>query len=89
MHRYNKTTLAKMRTDYLLELEAKLDAELSSLQEDTAKNKARITKIKKQIEEMKEYDELLNNKALAMIEIDLDDGVVVNYEKFEGLVRKI
>ena len=89
MHRYNKTTLAKMRTDYLLELEAKLDAELSSLQEDTAKNKARITKIKKQIEEMKEYDELLNNKALAMIEIDLDDGVVVNYAKFEGLVRKI
>ncbi|MCA1916536.1 hypothetical protein [Methanospirillum hungatei] len=89
MHRYNKTTLAKMRTDYLLELEAKLDAELTALSEDAVKNKARISKIKKQIDEMKAWDELLNNKALALIEIDLDDGVVVNYAKFEGLVRPI
>jgi len=89
MHRYNKTTLAKMRTDYLLELEAKLDAELTALNEDPVKNKARISKIKKQVEEMKTWDELLNNKALALIEIDLDDGVVVNYAKFEGLVRAI
>ncbi|MDX8551722.1 BREX-1 system adenine-specific DNA-methyltransferase PglX [Methanospirillum purgamenti] len=89
MHRYNKTTLAKMRTDYLLELEAKLDAELTALNEDPVKNKARISKIKKQVDEMKTWDELLNNKALALIEIDLDDGVVVNYAKFEGLVRAI
>ena len=89
MHRYNKTTLAKMRTDYLLELEAKLDAELTALSEDPVKNKARISKIKKQIDEMKTWDELLNNKALALIEIDLDDGVVVNYAKFKGLVRAI
>lgn len=89
MHRYNKTTLAKMRTDYLLELEAKLEAELTALNEDPVKNKARISKIKKQVDEMKTWDELLNNKALALIEIDLDDGVVVNYAKFEGLVRAI
>jgi hypothetical protein len=78
-----------MRTDYLLELEAKLEAELTSLSEDPVKNKARISKIKKQVDEMRTWDELLNNKALALIEIDLDDGVVVNYAKFEGLVRKI
>jgi hypothetical protein len=60
-----------MRTDYLLELEAKLDAELTALSEDPVKNKARISKIKKQIDEMKTWDELLNNKALALIEIDL------------------
>jgi len=89
MHRYNKATLSKMRTDYLLELEAKLEAELTSLSEDPVKNKARISKIKKQVDEMRTWDELLNNKALALIEIDLDDGVVVNYAKFEGLVRKI
>lgn len=35
------------------------------------------------------YDELLKNKADQMIEIDLDDGVVENYKKFEGLVGKI
>jgi hypothetical protein len=36
-----------------------------------------------------EYDELLKNKADEYIEIDLDDGVKVNYERFEGLVEKI
>lgn len=89
MHRYNKATLSKMRTDYLLELEAKLEAELTSLSKDPVKNKARISKIKKQVDEMRTWDELLNNKALALIGIDLDDGVVVNYAKFEGLVRRI
>ena len=41
------------------------------------------------IEELTEYDEVLNNKALEYIDIDLDDGVVVNYAKLEGLVGKI
>jgi len=41
------------------------------------------------IEELAKYDEVLNNKALAFVDIDLDDGVVVNYAKFEGLVGKI
>lgn len=89
MHRYDPTTLAKLRTDYLLELESKLDAEMTILAQDPVKNKSRITKIKNQIEEIKKYDELLNNKALSMIQIDLDDGVVVNNAKFEGLVRSI
>jgi len=89
MHRYDKSTLAKMRTDYLLELESKLIAEVEMLSQDTTQNKARLTKIKNQIEEMKKYDELLNNKALSLIEIDLDDGVKVNYAKFEGLVKGI
>jgi len=89
MHRYDKSTLAKMRTDYLLELESKLIAEVEMLSQDTTQNKARLTKIKNQIEEMKKYDEFLNNKALSLIEIDLDDGVKVNYAKFEGLVKGI
>ncbi|MCP1663284.1 type II restriction/modification system DNA methylase subunit YeeA [Methanocalculus sp. AMF5] len=89
MHRYTNQTLAKMRTDYLLELESKLDAEVSMLSGDAAKNKTRITTIRSQIEEITKYDELLNNKALSMIAIDLDDGVSVNYTKFEGLVKEI
>ena len=89
MHRYDKSTLAKMRTDYLLELESKLIAEVEMLSGDQTKNKARLTKIKNQVEEMQKYDELLNNKSLQQIEIDLDDGVKVNYEKFEGLVRGV
>jgi len=40
-------------------------------------------------QELAAYDEVLNNKALEYIDIDLDDGVKVNYAKFEGLVGKI
>ncbi|KAF5427014.1 hypothetical protein C5S42_06095 [Candidatus Methanomarinus sp.] len=46
-------------------------------------------RLSKLIEELAEYDEMLNNKALEYIDIDLDDGVVVNYAKFKGLVGKV
>jgi type II restriction/modification system DNA methylase subunit YeeA len=86
MHRYNRETLAKMRTDYLLELEAKLDARIGMLGDKSAAEKGRLGK---QIEELAAYDEVLHNKSLEYIDIDLDDGVKVNYAKFEGLVGKI
>ena len=89
MHMYDTTTLAKMRTDYLLELESKLDARMDMLSSDSARDKQEREKLSAQIEELAAYDEVLNNKALAYIDIDLDDGVVVNYAKFEGLVGKI
>nr|QNO49709.1 hypothetical protein BFOKDAJI_00010 [Methanosarcinales archaeon ANME-2c ERB4]QNO49737.1 hypothetical protein BFOKDAJI_00039 [Methanosarcinales archaeon ANME-2c ERB4] len=81
MHRYNRETLAKMRTDYLLELEAKLDARIGMLGDESAAEKGRLGK---QIEELAAYDEVLHNKSLEYIDIDLDDGVKVNYAKFEG-----
>jgi type II restriction/modification system DNA methylase subunit YeeA len=86
MHRYNRETLAKMRTDYLLELEAKLDARIRMLGDESAAEKGRLGK---QIEELMDYDAVLHNKSLEYIDIDLDDGVKVNYAKFEGLVGKI
>ena len=86
MHRYDKETLAKMRTDYLLKLEDKLDARIGMLGDDSAAEKG---KLGKQVEELMDYDGVLNNKALEYIDIDLDDGIVVNYAKFEGLVEKI
>jgi type II restriction/modification system DNA methylase subunit YeeA len=86
MHRYNRETLAKMRTDYLLELEAKLDARIRMLGDESAAEKGRLGK---QIEELVAYDGVLHNKSLEYIDIDLDDGVKVNYAKFEGLVGKI
>ncbi len=89
MHRYDTTTLAKMRTDYLLELESKLDARMDMLSPDSARDKQEREKLSAQIEELAAYDEVLNNKALEYIDIDLDDGVVVNYAKFEGLVGKV
>ncbi|MDA0525423.1 BREX-1 system adenine-specific DNA-methyltransferase PglX [Methanococcoides alaskense] len=87
MHRYDKQTLAKMRMDYLLELESKMDAQKGMLDGD--KVTSQRDKLAGQIREIMEYDEVLKNKADAYIEIDLDDGVKVNYAKFEGLVGKI
>ena len=86
MHRYNRETLAKLRTDYLLELEAKLDARIGMLGDESAAEKGRLGK---QVKELEKYDEVLHNKSLEYIDIDLDDGVKVNYAKFEGLVGKI
>jgi len=96
MHRYDKTTLAKMRIDYLLDFESKLDAqrpllekEISGSKENRGKAEAELVKLRKKIDELVKYDELLQHKADQLIEIDLDDGIVENYMKFEGLVGKI
>ncbi|WP_256623629.1 BREX-1 system adenine-specific DNA-methyltransferase PglX [Methanolobus chelungpuianus] len=89
MHRYNKETLALMRTDYLLELEGKLDAKREMIKSDIGKDAQEKARLGKMIEELMAYDEVLKNKADEYIEIDLDDGVVVNYARFEGLVEKI
>ena len=96
MHRYDKTTLAKMRIDYLLDFESKLDAQRPLLEKEIIQNsknrgkaETELAKLNKKIEELIKYDELLQHKADQMIEIDLDDGVVENYKKFEGLVGKI
>ena len=91
MHRYDKTTLARMRQDYLHELESKFQARLDMLEkeEDERKSVKERKKLRGYIEEMIAYDEVLKNRADEYIEIDLDDGVKVNYGKFGGLVQKI
>jgi hypothetical protein len=98
MHRYDKTTLSRIRTDYLHPLQIRLDAERKSLLEvieggGTAKEISNAKKELKQldlkIEELKAYDELLHHMADMQIEIDLDDGVAVNYAKFNGLLAKL
>ncbi|MEH7502941.1 BREX-1 system adenine-specific DNA-methyltransferase PglX [Neobacillus drentensis] len=98
IHRYDKTTLSRIRTDYLHEYQIRLDAESKSLvniiegdstTKEISNAKKELKVLDKKIEELKEYDELLHHMADMQIEIDLDDGVVVNYEKFKGLVAKI
>ncbi|MCY9373378.1 BREX-1 system adenine-specific DNA-methyltransferase PglX [Bacillus haynesii] len=98
MHRYDKTTLSRIRTDYLHEYQIRLEAEKKDLLniidgDSTAKEisnaKKELKSLDKKIEELKAYDELLHHMADMQIEIDLDDGVKVNYEKFKGLVAKI
>src|SRR5690606_14917573 len=98
MHRYDRTTLSRIRTDYLHEYQIRLDAEkkdlLSMIEGDyptkeISNAKKELKALDKKIDELKEYDELLHHMADMQIEIDLDDGVKDNYEKFKGLVAKI
>lgn len=96
MHRYNHQTVAKVRTDYLHTLQRKYEAEIQRQQlivdseEYTAKDrtaaKKKIDRISKQIEECREYDQVVAHLANEKISIDLDDGVKVNYEKFQGVM---
>ncbi|WCF07735.1 BREX-1 system adenine-specific DNA-methyltransferase PglX [Paenibacillus thiaminolyticus] len=98
MHRYDKSTLSRIRTDYLHELQIRMDTEKKSLLriidgEGTAKEisnaKKELKSLDLKIEELREYDEKLHHMADMQIEINLDDGVAVNYAKFEGLVAPI
>ena len=95
MHRYDNQTLARVRTDYLHKLQTMYEAALIQCQQisenpaTVARDKAiaikRIAKITKQLEETKLYDQALGHIASQYIDIDLDDGVNVNYEKFQGV----
>ena len=98
MHRYDETTLSRIRTDYLHEVQIRMDAEkkdlLSIIEGDyTTKEisnaKKELKSLDKKIDELKAYDELLHHMADKKITIDLDDGVKHNYDLFKGLVAKI
>ena len=94
MHRYDSSTVARVRTDYLHSLQKKYEAEINHLdilidsdiseREKAAARKKKET-ILKQIEECRLYDEVIAHVANQRIEIDLDDGVKVNYAKFQGV----
>jgi type II restriction/modification system DNA methylase subunit YeeA len=94
MHRYDEFTVARVRTDYLHKLQKMYDAEIKRLdimidsdvspREKTAARKKR-EKIQKQARECLAYDQVIAHVANQRIVIDLDDGVKVNYAKFQGV----
>ncbi len=95
LHRYDKYTVARVRTAYLHPLQRKYEAEiermskLADLPETSARDKAEFKKqtekLNKQIAECRTYDQIIAHMAAQTIELDLDDGVKVNYEKFQGV----
>jgi type II restriction/modification system DNA methylase subunit YeeA len=100
MHRYKSDTMSVVLNDYLREFITKLEAtrenlEALSIKSDASgsqKSKAlkEIENIKKMIKELKEYEkDVLYPLATEKIEIDLDDGVKVNYPKFGSALKKI
>ena len=98
IHRYKKDTIACLRTQYVFDQQTRYDDQINMLtkqlgEDITQAEKTRLNKdLKKftgQSEELREYEETVHHFADMMMEIDLDDGVKVNYEKFSGLLAKI
>jgi len=94
MHRYEPDLVARVRTDYLHKTQKAMETVVvhnERIIENSAgaseKSKAVKTKNKlvKQLEETRKYDEALAHAANQKIEIDLDDGVKVNYAKFQDV----
>lgn len=98
MHRYNENLIPKARLDYLHKVQTtyekllsdvnyKLTADLSMVDKKDAQK--RQADLNAKLTEIKEYDEKIAHIANQRIDIDLDDGVKVNYEKFKDILAKI
>ena len=92
MHRYNADTTGLVRVDYLHKIQKIYTSEIERMQDmiENGENSSEISqaekrkeKLVKQLKETKEYDEKIAHLALSRIEIDLDDGVKVNYDKVQ------
>ena len=97
LHRYNESTLARMRAEYVVPLTGKIQSRIEMLEKDAdsastaARNKLNkeIEKLRKKHIELLAYDEKLRHYADMRIQIDLDDGVKVNYGKFGDLLAEV
>lgn len=92
LHRYNADTIGNLRVDYLHKMQRIYESEMERLQytiengtnaREVAAATKRKEKLQKQLKECRDYDEKISHLALARIELDLDDGVKVNYEKVQ------
>ncbi|MCF8307424.1 MAG: BREX-1 system adenine-specific DNA-methyltransferase PglX [Bacteroidales bacterium] len=98
MHRYTPDTINNILNKYLREFTEKLSIRKEHLQElkvsGSTREKTEAIKederIDKMLWEVKEYDrEILYPLATERINIDLDDGVLVNYNKFGKAVKEV
>ncbi len=98
LHRYNEGTLARMRTEYVIPLTAKMAAYAQKLENDKEASgsaaevkrlEKEIAQLHKQQAELSEFDEKLRHYADKRISLDLDDGVKVNYGKFGDLLAEV
>lgn len=97
MHRYQPDTIARIRTDYVHEQQARYDTTEKELEQRVAKasgsERVKLSnqwkKIHAQAQEIHEYEEKIHSLADRMIKLDLDDGVKHNYEIFKDVLAKI
>ena len=92
LHRYTPDTIGNLRIDYLHKMQRVYESEINRMQDmmdhsenarEAAAASKRKDKLAKQLKECREYDEKISHLALSRIELDLDDGVKVNYRKLQ------
>ena len=92
LHRYTPDTIGNLRVDYLHKMQRVYESEINRMQDmidhstnarEVAASTKRKEKLQKQLKECRDYDEMIAHLALSRIELDLDDGVKVNYEKIQ------
>lgn len=92
MHRWNADTVGNLRVEYLHKMQHIYEREIVRMQEsiDNSRDPREVSKatkckdkLQKQLKETKDYDAMLAHIALSRIEIDLDNGVKVNYENVQ------
>ena len=97
LHRYHESTLARMRTKYVIPLQGQIASRIAHLDRDVAKatstsHRRKLLqeqgRLKKQRAELMTFDEKLRHAADQKISLDLDDGVKVNYAKFGDLLAE-
>lgn len=97
MHRYQPDTIARIRTDYVHEQQARYRTAIADLETRIANaSTSEKVKLNKQLKilndkatEIHEYEEKIHHLADQMISIDLDNGVKKNYESFKDVLAKI
>ena len=98
MHRWNADTMGNVRVEYLHRMQHAYEREIQRMTEvveqssdskEVARAEKRLVKLRKQLKETQDYDARLGHLALSRIDIDLDDGVKVNYVKVQTGSRVI
>lgn len=95
LHRYTPSTVSIVLNEYLREYENKLQkaferAEAAAIGGTSAKNQKEADRLRKVLAELRDYEhDILYPLATQQLDIDLDDGVKVNYPKFYPAVKKI
>ena len=97
MHRYQPDTIARIRTDYVHEQQARYRTVIADLEQRIAnastgervKLNKKLAKLQVQDTELRKYEEKIHHLADQMISIDLDDGVKKNYAIFQDVLAKI
>lgn len=97
MHRYQPDTIARIRTDYVHEQQARYRTAIDELEQRIAnastgervKLNKKLTTLQAQDTEIRTYEEKIHHLADQMISIDLDDGVKKNYAIFQDVLAKI